>query len=245
MMTIQFNGTPIHVGSLESGPFNALLEEYSTRKKVIVVDENTHDCCLEYLLTAFPSLEDAEVMLLPAGEENKALEVCYQVWSAMLEYQINRTDLVINLGGGVVTDLGGFIASVYKRGVDFIHIPTSLMGMVDAAIGGKNGVDLNGLKNIIGTITQPTCSVATGDVALSGLPSSGSWTVTASPGAATITGSGTTGNFTGLSVGTSYTFTVTNAGGCSGESAPTTLTIKTLTGIVLKSNGDSVILYLK
>lgn len=154
-MTIQFNGIPIHVGSLESAPFNALLEEYSTRKKVIIVDENTHDCCLEYLLTAFPALEEAEVMLLPAGEENKALEVCYQVWSAMLEYQINRNDLVINLGGGVVTDLGGFIASVYKRGIDFIHIPTSLMGMVDAAIGGKNGVDLNGLKNIIGTITQP------------------------------------------------------------------------------------------
>ncbi len=124
-------------------------------KKVIIVDENTHDCCLEYLLTAFPSLEDAEIMLLPTGEENKALEVCYQVWSAMLDYHINRNDLVINLGGGVVTDLGGFIASVYKRGIDFIHIPTSLMGMVDAAIGGKNGVDLNGLKNIIGTITQP------------------------------------------------------------------------------------------
>lgn len=124
-------------------------------KKVIIVDENTHDCCLEYLLTAFPSLEDSEIMLLPTGEENKALEVCYQVWSAMLDYQINRNDLVINLGGGVVTDLGGFIASVYKRGIDFIHIPTSLMGMVDAAIGGKNGVDLNGLKNIIGTITQP------------------------------------------------------------------------------------------
>jgi 3-dehydroquinate synthase len=155
MLTIQFNGTPIHVGSLDAAPFKDLLADYSMCKKVIMVDENTHDCCLEYLLTAFPSLEDAEVMLLPAGEENKALEVCYQVWSAMLEYQINRNDLVINLGGGVVTDLGGFIASVYKRGIDFIHIPTSLMGMVDAAIGGKNGVDLNGLKNIIGTITQP------------------------------------------------------------------------------------------
>ena len=155
MLTIQFNGTPIHVGSLDAAPFKDFLADYSTCKKVIMVDENTHDCCLEYLLTAFPSLEDAEVMLLPAGEENKALEVCYQVWSAMLEYQINRNDLVINLGGGVVTDLGGFIASVYKRGIDFIHIPTSLMGMVDAAIGGKNGVDLNGLKNIIGTITQP------------------------------------------------------------------------------------------
>jgi 3-dehydroquinate synthase len=155
MLTIQFNGTPIHVGSLDAAPFKDLLADYSMCKKVIMVDENTHDCCLEYLLTAFPSLEDAEVMLLPAGEVNKALEVCYQVWSAMLEYQINRNDLVINLGGGVVTDLGGFIASVYKRGIDFIHIPTSLMGMVDAAIGGKNGVDLNGLKNIIGTITQP------------------------------------------------------------------------------------------
>jgi 3-dehydroquinate synthase len=155
MLTIQFNGTPIHIGTLEAHPFKELLEEYSMCKKVIIVDENTHDCCLEYLLTAFPSLEDSEIMLLPTGEENKALEVCYQVWSAMLDYQINRNDLVINLGGGVVTDLGGFIASVYKRGIDFIHIPTSLMGMVDAAIGGKNGVDLNGLKNIIGTITQP------------------------------------------------------------------------------------------
>jgi 3-dehydroquinate synthase len=94
-------------------------------------------------------------MLLPVGEENKVLEICYQVWEAMLEYNIKRTDLVINLGGGLVTDVGGFVASVFKRGVNYVHIPTSLMAMVDASLGGKNGVDLNGLKNILGTITNP------------------------------------------------------------------------------------------
>lgn len=155
MTAIDFNGTPIHLGPLDSAPFQDLLNQFEGNKKVIIVDENTHDCCLEYLITSFPSLESAEVILLPEGEENKVLEVCYQVWEAMLEYKITRNDLVINLGGGMVTDLGGFVASVYKRGINFVHIPTSLMAMIDASLGGKNGVDLNNLKNIIGTITNP------------------------------------------------------------------------------------------
>ena len=155
MTTIEFNGIPVHVGPLDSKPFHALLNRYESSKKVIIVDENTHDCCLEYLLTAFPALESAEVMLLPVGEENKVLEICYQVWEAMLEYNINRNDLVINLGGGLVTDVGGFVASVFKRGVNYVHIPTSLLAMVDASLGGKNGVDLNGFKNILGTVTNP------------------------------------------------------------------------------------------
>jgi 3-dehydroquinate synthase len=156
MITIPGNEYQIEIGSLtESGFQNLLNTRYLGSKKIILVDENTHDFCLEYLLTSFDELKEAEIMLLPCGEENKVLEVCFQVWDAMSEYEISRKDLVINLGGGVVTDMGGFIASVFKRGVDFIHIPTTLLGMVDAAIGGKTGIDLGSFKNQIGTFQTP------------------------------------------------------------------------------------------
>ena len=143
-------------GSLAESPLSEIIrEKFPHSKIVIMVDENTHDHCLEYLLTTFEELAEAEVMLLPAGEENKVLEVCYQVWQALSEYQIGRKDLVINLGGGVVTDMGGFIASVFKRGLEFIQIPTTLLGMVDAAIGGKTGIDLGPFKNQLGVFQQP------------------------------------------------------------------------------------------
>jgi 3-dehydroquinate synthase len=83
------------------------------------------------------------------------MEVCFQVWQALSDYEIGRKDLIINLGGGVVTDMGGFIAAVFKRGLDFIHVPTTLVGMVDAAIGGKTGIDLGPYKNQIGVFKQP------------------------------------------------------------------------------------------
>lgn len=130
--------------------------EYQKAKKVIVVDENTHEFCLEYLITNFDSLTNAEVILLPAGEENKVMEVCFQVWEALSEYKISRNDLIINLGGGVVTDMGGFIASVYKRGVTFLNIPTTLLAMVDASVGGKTGVDLGQYKNQLGVFAFPS-----------------------------------------------------------------------------------------
>jgi 3-dehydroquinate synthase len=149
------NNEQIEFGSILSSSFEALIDvRYEKSKKIIIVDENTHDNCLEYLLTSFDQLKDAEVMLLPAGEENKVMEVCFQVWNALSEYRIGRKDLIINLGGGLVTDMGGFMASVYKRGVDFIHIPTSLLGMVDASIGGKTGIDLGPFKNQLGTFSQ-------------------------------------------------------------------------------------------
>ena len=153
---IQATDYRIEVGSLIDSSFVSLLTEtYANSKKIILVDENTHDACLEYLLTAFDGLEDAEVMLLPAGEENKVMEVCFQVWEAMSEYGIGRRDLIINLGGGVVTDMGGFIASIFKRGVDFINIPTSLLGMVDASVGGKTAIDMGMYKNQLGVFANP------------------------------------------------------------------------------------------
>jgi 3-dehydroquinate synthase len=152
---LEADGYSIEIGSLTSSSFSKFLESYSNSKKVIFVDENTHDNCLEYLLTAFSGLEDAEIMLLPCGEENKVMEVCFQVWEAWSEYKIERNDLVINLGGGVVSDMGGFIASIFKRGLDFIQIPTSLLSMVDASIGGKTGIDLGRHKNQLGVFSNP------------------------------------------------------------------------------------------
>jgi len=153
---LKIDSCTIEIGSITASSFEKLLEDrYAKSRKIILVDEQTHDNCLEYLLTSFPSLEEAEVMLLPVGEENKVMEVCFQVWEAMSEYGIVRSDVIINLGGGVVTDMGGFIASIFKRGLDFINIPTSLLGMVDASIGGKNGIDLGAYKNQLGVFQHP------------------------------------------------------------------------------------------
>jgi 3-dehydroquinate synthase len=156
MKQIEANNYTIEIGNLVESSFQTLLQtKYAASKKVILVDENTHDFCLEYLLTNFEELTDAEVMLLPVGEENKVMAVCFQVFEALSEYQIGRNDVIINLGGGLVSDMGGFVASIYKRGIDFINIPTSLLAMVDASIGGKTGIDLGPYKNQLGTFTDP------------------------------------------------------------------------------------------
>jgi 3-dehydroquinate synthase len=110
------------------------------------------------LPTFLPYLETdltIEIIEFESGEENKNIETCVQIWNVLTELGADRKSLVINLGGGVVTDLGGFVASTFKRGVDFINIPTSLLSMVDASVGGKNGVDLGNLKNQIGVFNLP------------------------------------------------------------------------------------------
>jgi 3-dehydroquinate synthase len=93
-----------------------------------------------------------DVIEIEAGEIHKTLETCNQVWHSLSELDGDRKSLIINLGGGVVTDLGGFVASAFKRGVSFINVPTSLLSMVDASVGGKTGVDLGAIKNQIGVI---------------------------------------------------------------------------------------------
>jgi 3-dehydroquinate synthase len=150
----------IELGLLTSSSFNLLLTtKYKDSKKIVIVDENTEQECWPFVLTTFEALSDAEVILLPSGEENKVMEVCFQVWEAFTNYHIQRNDLVINLGGGVVTDMGGFIASVYKRGIDFINIPTTLLSMVDASVGGKTGINLGAHKNQLGVFSAPELTV--------------------------------------------------------------------------------------
>lgn len=121
----------------------------------VLVDTNTENHCLPYFLSNYPLDQSIEVISIDAGEENKHLQTCLGVWEALSELGADRNSLLINLGGGVVTDLGGFVASTFKRGIDFINIPTTLLSMVDASVGGKTGVDLGVLKNQVGVIINP------------------------------------------------------------------------------------------
>ena len=111
----------------------------------ILVDENTKKECLP-LLHKF----EHKTIEIPSGEKYKNLESCQSIWTQLLENQADRKALIINLGGGVICDMGGFAASCFKRGIDFIHIPTTLLAMVDAAIGGKTGINIAMEKNMIG-----------------------------------------------------------------------------------------------
>ncbi|MDQ0476376.1 3-dehydroquinate synthase [Chryseobacterium sp. MDT2-18] len=122
---------------------------------LILVDENTHEYCLPTLLGNLETEIPFEIIEIEAGEELKTLETAAQLWEILTEFETDRKALMINLGGGVITDMGGFIASTYKRGIPFINIPTTLLGMCDASIGGKTGIDHQFLKNIIGTFAHP------------------------------------------------------------------------------------------
>lgn len=120
---------------------------------VVIADENTRRYCLPVLESSLPS--DFHLITIDAGEKSKNANTCKEVWEHLLRFNADRDSVIINLGGGMVSDLGGFAASTYKRGVRFINIPTSLMGMVDASLGGKTGIDLNHYKNMVGTFAFP------------------------------------------------------------------------------------------
>ena len=155
--TIQHQSSKILFGTnLEDNLNEVLNSEYSGRKKIIITDDNVFDIWVENLITSVGELNGAEIIQLPAGEENKTIEMSFQVWETLTDYKIGRGDVIINFGGGVITDIGGFIASTYKRGIDFINIPTTLLAQVDASVGGKTGVDLGGFKNQIGVFALPT-----------------------------------------------------------------------------------------
>ena len=126
---------------------------------VILTDKKVQKYCFPHFLKANPQFKNAPVIAIPEGEASKSLNLCQEIWKRFLKLGINRHSLVINLGGGVVTDLGGFAASTYKRGINFINVPTSLMGQVDAAIGGKVGINFGDLKNEIGLFNEPSATL--------------------------------------------------------------------------------------
>jgi len=154
--SIALQAERIEVGAIEYSSFSSTINgHYHNAKIVVLMDTNTHDLCWNWLQTTVNVLQRTQMIVVPPGEENKTISVCTQVWEALLEYELSRHDLLINLGGGLITDMGGFIASVFKRGIDFINIPTSLLGMIDASFGGKNGVNFFGFKNQLGVFQHP------------------------------------------------------------------------------------------
>lgn len=137
-------------------------EEWRDAKYTILLDENTFQHCLPLLISQVEALQEAEFIEVPVGEECKSLEVAAQVWQTLMEGEADRNALVVNLGGGCVCDLGGYVAAGYKRGIRYINVPTTLLSMVDAAIGGKTAINFGGVKNSIGhfypsalTVTDP------------------------------------------------------------------------------------------
>ncbi|NML57352.1 3-dehydroquinate synthase [Chryseobacterium cheonjiense] len=134
---------------------NDFLQSKSFSKIFILVDENTHEYCLPVLLGNMETDLAFEILEIEPGEEMKNIQTANQLWEILTEMQADRKALVINLGGGVITDMGGFVSSTYKRGIQFINIPTTLLSMCDASIGGKTGIDLMHYKNMVGTFTFP------------------------------------------------------------------------------------------
>ena len=149
--------TPVFIGGTVLTTLKQFLEKgkWPAEKIFILLDENTGQYCLPKLLKSVPYLKKAAMVQLASGEQNKNIDVCQQVWEGLIQMKIERESLIINLGGGVICDMGGFIASTIKRGVAFINIPTSLMAMVDAGIGGKVAVDVNDIKNQVGLFSKP------------------------------------------------------------------------------------------
>lgn len=155
MKTIQAATYPVH---FQEGSYKKLEEliiekDYSTI--FIIVDENTLEHCYPKFISLLETDKKIELIEIESGEVNKNLETCIGVWNAITELGGDRKSLLITLGGGVITDLGGFVASCFKRGIDFVNIPTTLLSMVDASVGGKTGVDLGVLKNQIGVFANP------------------------------------------------------------------------------------------
>jgi 3-dehydroquinate synthase len=155
MKSIDSGAYSIHFNEHCYVELNSFLESSNFSNIFIFVDINTHEHCLPTFLSNISYSCELEIIEMEAGEHHKNLDTCTQVWHTLSELDADRKSLLINLGGGVVTDLGGFVASTFKRGISFINVPTSLLAMVDASVGGKTGVDLGGLKNQVGIINFP------------------------------------------------------------------------------------------
>ena len=155
MKSIKTNTAIVHFNENVYLELNRHIRSTNPSSIFILVDTNTHEYCLPQFLANLESNGTViEVMEMPEGEDHKTIDICSGVWEALSEYHADRKSLMINLGGGVVTDLGGFVASTYMRGIDYINVPTSLLAMVDASVGGKTGVDLGPLKNQVGVISE-------------------------------------------------------------------------------------------
>ncbi|NNC82112.1 MAG: 3-dehydroquinate synthase [Flavobacteriales bacterium] len=141
--------------------FTLLKKHKLTESQIfILADTQTSEHCLPLIESELPGGGRRTILLdIPSGESTKTLATAHDLYSRLMEYEADRKSLLLNVGGGMVCDLGGFVASTYKRGIQWINIPTTVLAQVDAAIGGKTGLNHHGVKNVIGTFEQPLATL--------------------------------------------------------------------------------------
>jgi 3-dehydroquinate synthase len=159
---------PDHI-QLTANPDQALRNFLNSRKYnqvLVLTDENTLSYCFPKIEKQIPAYS---LIQIKSGEENKTLSTCAEIWEAMTEHKLDRHSVLVVLGGGVLGDMGGFCAATYKRGIDFVLIPTTLLAQADASIGGKLGIDFKHFKNQLGVFLEPSLTILS-DVFLATLP---------------------------------------------------------------------------
>jgi 3-dehydroquinate synthase len=154
MNTLESSGHSIHFES-QLKPLTEIITSDKYSKVFVFADGNTSEVCLPLFQQMLGDYTGFDLIETDPGEENKNIDFCIGIWKTLLDFGADRKCLMINLGGGVITDMGGFVASTYKRGIDFINIPTTLLSQVDASVGGKTGIDVDNVKNMVGTFTLP------------------------------------------------------------------------------------------
>lgn len=166
MKTLQQKKYPVWLDNGPEAPLKAALELAGTRTPIVLCDANTVQHCLPLMKKILP--KETPIMV-PPGEQHKSQDMMQFIWQQLLAQSADRNSVLLVLGGGVLTDLGGFAASTYMRGIRWIAVPTSLVGMADAALGGKTGINFYGLKNMVGAFHNPL-AVAVGTRFLNTLP---------------------------------------------------------------------------
>lgn len=136
----------------------AWIGNYQKGKIFLATEEKVNHLCLPDFSSFFES-KDIKKVVVPSGENSKKMESVEKIWKFLSENGADRNSLLINIGGGMLTDLAGFAASTFKRGLDFLNIPTTLLSQVDASVGGKTGINFNGLKNEVGTFKEPVAVI--------------------------------------------------------------------------------------
>lgn len=134
-----------------------VINNYHPNQCYLLFDENTAKHCGQIILKQFSHLKNAHQIIIPAGDQYKTMDRCVLIWDTLVKHRATRSSLLINIGGGMITDIGGFAAACYKRSIDFINIPTSLLAMVDASIGGKTSINYKTFKNQLGVFQDAKC----------------------------------------------------------------------------------------
>ncbi|MCF6213709.1 MAG: 3-dehydroquinate synthase [Flavobacteriaceae bacterium] len=155
MKAIEADNYSIFFDKTGYSELDAIIKNNTYSKVFLLADTNTKKYCLPLLKSKINNFDKLILLEIKGGENHKDFETCQNLWQQLCDLEADRDSLLVNLGGGVVTDLGGFVAATLKRGIHFINIPTTLLGMVDASIGGKTGVNLGALKNQVGCFSTP------------------------------------------------------------------------------------------